>query len=279
MRMKGETAIITGSTSGIGKKISELFLKEGCKVTICSRNESNVNETISEFQDRFGDSIIGQVCDVSDVAAIKKVVDKTFVTFGSIRILVANAGLNTVYGPFENMIQDPEKIVSDTQVMLATNLSGVINSISAVLPYMIKQGYGRIITVGGGHATRPAPHMTLYSASKGGVLAFSKCLATEFKERDDDIKINIFQPGMIDTNLGKNVRIVEGWKTEELFHHDRSLAMNVLSTDIAQSCSKVIPYSLPACKANGKVFRGFSIIKMIRGGRKFRKALKEQDNR
>jgi len=274
--MKGETAIITGSTSGIGKNIAELFLKEGCKVTICSRNESSVNKTVSEFKKDFNDSVIGQTCDVSDVAAMKKVVEKTLSEFGSIRILVANAGINLVYGPFENMIQEPEKIVNDTQVLLATNLIGVINSISSVFPYMMKQGYGRIITVGGGGGDRPITHMTLYSASKGGVLAFSKCLAAELKERDDDIKLNIFLPGMIETNLGKNIRLLEGWKSEEDFHRDRSLAMNYIGTNIEESSSKVIPYVLPTCKTNGKTFRGFSIIKMIRGGRKYQKVLKEQ---
>ncbi|MHA2202593.1 MAG: SDR family NAD(P)-dependent oxidoreductase, partial [Candidatus Hodarchaeales archaeon] len=169
MRMKNETAIVTGSTSGIGKKLSELFLKEECKVTICSRNELKVSKTVSEFQEKFGDSVIGQACDVSDVTTVKKMVDKTVNTFGSIRILVANAGINLIYGPFENMTPNPEKIVSDTEAMLATNLIGVINSISTVLPHMTKQGYGRIIVVGGGHTTRPGPHMTLYSASKGGV--------------------------------------------------------------------------------------------------------------
>ncbi len=279
MRMKDETAIVTGSTSGIGKKLSELFLKEGCKVAICSRNESKVNKTVSEFQEKFGDSVIGQACDVSDVTAMKKMVDKTVNNFGSIRILVANAGISLTFGPFEKMAINPEKIVSDTEAMLATNLIGVINSISTVLPHMTKQGYGRIIVVGGGHATRPGPHMTLYSASKGGVLAFSTCLAEELKERDDDIKINIFQPGMIDTNLGKNIRIVEGWKTKEVFHRDTSLAMKYIGSNIEESCSKAIPYTLSSCKANGKVFRGFSMMKMIRGGRKFQKAIKELDNR
>ncbi|MFX0149820.1 MAG: SDR family NAD(P)-dependent oxidoreductase [Candidatus Hodarchaeota archaeon] len=277
MRMKNETAIVTGSTSGIGKKISELFLREGCKVTICSRNETRVNNTVSEFQEKFGESVIGGVCDVSNVTAIKRVVSKTFDVFGSIRILVASAGLNLIYGPFEHLINEPEEIVSNTQVMLETNLLGVINSISTVLPYMIEQGYGRIITVGGGGGDRPVPHMTLYSASKGGVMAFSKCLATELKERDDNIKLNIFLPGMIDTKLEKNVRVIESWKDEKIFRQETSLVLNYLGTDIEKSCSKVIPYVLPTCKANGKIFRGFSIIRMMRGGRKFQKALKEQE--
>ncbi|MFX0170669.1 MAG: SDR family oxidoreductase [Candidatus Hodarchaeota archaeon] len=277
MRMKNETAIVTGSTSGIGKKLSELFLREGCKVTICSRNEKKVNNTVSKFQEKFGDSVIGEVCDVSDVAALKRVVAKTFDVFGSIRILVANAGLNLVYSPFEHLIQEPEKIKSEMKMMLETNLLGVINSISTVLPYMTEQGYGRIISVGGGGGDRPVPNMTLYSASKGGAMAFSKCLATELKERDDDIKLNIFLPGMIDTNLEKNVRVIESWKDEETFRQETSLVLNYLGTDIEKSCSKVIPYVLPTCKANGKIFRGFSIMRMIRGGRKFQKALKEQE--
>ncbi|UCG02930.1 MAG: SDR family oxidoreductase [Candidatus Heimdallarchaeota archaeon] len=277
MRMKDETAIVTGSTSGIGKKIAELFLKEGCRVTICSRNESNVNKTVSEFQEAFGNSVVGQVCDVSDVTSMKQVVEKTIDSFGSIRILVANAGVSLTYGPFENMIHRPEEIISDTQKMLATNLIGVINSISIILPHMINQGYGRIIVVGGGHGDRPGPHMTLYSASKGGVFAFSRCLATEFKEREDDIKINIFQPGMIETNLAKNVKVVKGWKTEELFQRDSSLALKFIGTNIEESCRNVIPYAIPTCKTNGKVFRGFSILRMIRGGRKYRKASKEYE--
>ncbi|MCJ7647582.1 MAG: SDR family NAD(P)-dependent oxidoreductase, partial [Candidatus Lokiarchaeota archaeon] len=101
MKMKNETAIVTGSTSGIGKKIAELFLREGARVAICSRNEEKVNQTLAEFKEEFGDSVIGVPCDVSDPAALKVLVDKTVEAFGSIRILVANAGFNLTYGPFE----------------------------------------------------------------------------------------------------------------------------------------------------------------------------------
>ena len=73
--MKNETAIITGSTSGIGKKIAELFLREGCKVTICSRNKTKVNQTLAEFKEKFGDSVIGVPCDVSDPVAVKSLVN------------------------------------------------------------------------------------------------------------------------------------------------------------------------------------------------------------
>jgi len=78
--MKNETAIITGSTSGIGKKTAELFLQEGCKVTICSRKENNVKQTLAEFKEKFGDSVIGIPCDVSDPVAVKSLIDETINT-------------------------------------------------------------------------------------------------------------------------------------------------------------------------------------------------------
>jgi short-subunit dehydrogenase len=275
MRMKNETAIITGSTSGIGKKIAELFLREGCKVAICSRNESKVNQTFSEFKKEFGNSVIAIPCDVSDPSAVKSVVDKTIETFGSVRILVANAGVNLTYGPFEYI--PLEKANSDAKTIVNINLIGVINSVSAVLPHMIKQKYGRIITLGGGGADRPVEHMTIYSASKGGVLAFSKCLAKELEKNESDIKINIFFPGMINTNLVNTAQVIEAWKDPETYEKEMELILKYVMTDIEESCFKTIPFAIPSCKSNGDIFRGFSILKLIKGFKKIRKELKNMN--
>lgn len=276
MRMKNEIAIITGSTSGIGKKLAELFLKEGAKVAICSRNEDKVNKTLAEFKEKFGNNVIGAVCDVSDPIAVKNIVDKTIEAFGGVRILVTNAGLNITYGPFEYI--SLEKVNQDANQVIGVNLIGTINSISAVIPQMKKQGYGRIITLAGGGADRPLEHMTIYSASKGGVLAFSKCLAEEFKQNPNDIKINIFLPGMIYTNLMRNSQVIKEWKDEDEFQKELDLIMKHVATDIEESCSNVIPFVLPRCKSNGKVFRGFSIMKLIKGFRRVAKERKKMEN-
>jgi len=275
MRMKNETALITGSTSGIGKKTAELFLREGCKVMICSRNEENVNQTLSEFKKEFGDSVFGMVCDVSDPIAVQALVDKTIDVFSSVRILVANAGVNLSYGPFEYL--SLEKANSLAKTMIEINLVGIINSVASVLPHMIKQGYGRIITLSGGGADRPVEHMTLYSASKGGVLAFSKCLAKELENNKNDIKINIFNPGMVDTNLSKGSQLIEAWKDKETFDREFELIRKYVMTDIEISCGKVIPYALPSCKDNGEFFKGFSGMKLGLGFNKVRKALKKMN--
>jgi len=270
--MKNETAIITGSTSGIGKKTAELFLREGCKVTICSRQENHVNQTLAELKEKFGDSVIGIPCDVSDPLAVKSLVDETIKAFDSVRILVANAGINLTYGPFEYI--PLEKANADAIEVISINLIGVINSISAVMPQMIKQEYGRIITLGGGGADRPIEHMTIYSASKGGVLAFSKCLAEELNTRGSDIKINVFFPGMINTNLMTSAQVIEAWKDKETYDREFALILKNVMTDIEESCKKVIPYALPSCNTNGKVFRGFSVMKLIKGFKKIRKEMK-----
>jgi len=277
MKMKNETAIITGSTSGIGKELAKTFLEEGCKVSICSRNPDKVMKTVEEFKTKFGDSVIGFPCDVSNPKALKNAVQKTVEKFGSIRILVANAGLNRRYGPFNYLTS--EEVAEDAKIIIGTNLIGTMNAISAVLPEMIKQKYGRIVTLSGGGADRPLGNMTLYSASKGGVVTFSKCLALELSEREEDIKINIYQPGMLKTNLSKDVKIVSGWKSNEEMETNIELAFEYMSGDIRKSCLTVIPYVLPENNKNGENFRGFSLFKLIRGAMKMNRMMKKEAKR
>ena len=261
MKLKNETALITGSTTGIGKKLAEILLKEGCKVAICSRSEEKVQKALSEFKEQFGDSVIGFLCDVNNPKDLKNIVDKVIDAFGSIRIMIANAGVNTIYGPFECMT--PEMVESNAKSIIGVNLFGVMNSIAAVLPQMNKQKYGRIITLSGGGAERPIDNMTIYSASKGGVVAFSKCLALELVQKEEDIKINVFQPGMLKTNLLSGYACVPNWKTEEEIKEDMDFVLNFIGDDIEKRCIKVIPYITPECKSNGKVFRGFKLFKLI----------------
>jgi 3-oxoacyl-[acyl-carrier protein] reductase len=276
MLMKNETALITGSTSGIGKKLAEKMLSQGCRVAICSRKETNVDATLNEFREKFGDAVIGFPCDVSKPEDLKYVIEKVVESFGSLRILVANAGISLSYGPFRYL--SLEKMNSDAISVIGVNLIGMMNSVAAVLPQMLKQGYGRIITLSGGGADRPLTHLTTYSASKGGVVAFSKCLAEELKEDKADIKLNIFQPGMLKTGLANNATPVPGWRNKKDVLEDTDLAFEYLGGNIEQSTSKVIPYLLPSCDKNGTEFRGFPLFKMIRGGIKLQKLMKKKES-
>ncbi|NHJ49651.1 MAG: SDR family oxidoreductase [Asgard group archaeon] len=274
MKLENETAIVTGSTSGIGRMIAELLLREGCKVTICSRSKEKVEKTVSELKEKYGDSVIGVPCDVSQIDDLTNAAKKTIESFGSIRILIANAGLNTVYGPF--VCLTPEKASANAETVIGVNLIGTINTVSTILPYMVEQKYGRIITLSGGGADRPIDNMSIYSASKGGVVTFSKCLAVELSQKEEDIKLNIFQPGMIKTNLTTDFACVPNWKTEEEVKKDLDFVLHYLGGDLEKRSSKVIPYVMPNSKANGKVFRGFKLFKLITRAIKMQRAMKKR---
>ncbi|MHA1503158.1 MAG: SDR family oxidoreductase, partial [Candidatus Heimdallarchaeota archaeon] len=206
---------------------------------------------------------------------LEKLVNETFSAFGSVRILIANAGLNTLYGPFECM---PPKIVKENACkIMGTNLIGTINTISAVLPHMKKQEYGRIITLSGGGANRPLENMTLYSASKGGVVAFSKCLALELEQSGLDIKLNIYQPGMIKTGLTTTVSCVPNWKSEKEVQEQLDFVLEYLGGDVEERTLPVIPYVMSDTKDNGKEFRGFGLFKFILRAMKMSREMKKRD--
>lgn len=276
MKLSNETALITGSTSGIGKVMAEIFLREGCKVAICSRKAEHVDATLAELKPKYGDALIGFPCDVSNPKDIANLVDKTIKAFGSLRILVANAGFVLTYGPFEYFT--PEMVDLEGKAILNTNLLGMMSTIAAVLPQMKKQNYGRIITLSGGGADRPIKDMTLYSASKGGVLAFSKCFAMELKEGKYDIKLNVLQPGMQRTGLTSKPMVVSGWRNPEAVTRDVELVLQYLGGNIQFAVQKMLPYIMPSCKVNGKVIMGFSLFKLIRNAMKLQKAMKNQSS-
>lgn len=273
MKLTNETAIITGSTTGIGRALAELLLQEGCKVTICSRNKEKVQATLTELKQKYGESVIGFPCDVSNPEELQQLVKNTVKAFGSVRILIANAGINTIYGPFRCM--SPEMVKMNAEKIFNVNLIGVMNSIASVLPEMMKQGYGRIITLSGAGADRPIDNMTIYTASKGGIVAFSKSLALELSQIGTDIKLNIFQPGMLRTNLTTTVECVPNWLDEKDIEKDVNIVLDYIGGDINKSTKKVLPYISPKCKDSGKLFRGFSVFKIIIGAIKMQRYMKQ----
>ena len=234
MSLKNETAIVTGGTSGLGKRITEHLLEQGCRVAICSRHEQHVNATITELSSKYTNAnIIGYPCDVADPLAVQSFTNRVAKEFGSIRILVANAGLAGMYGPFANIPYN--QLAEHERSVIGTILLGTIQTISAVLPFMVQQKYGRIVTLCGGGVERPLVHQTVYSSAKGGVTTFSKCLALEFSQRKEDIKINIYEQGFIRTGLTSSGDIVPGWSNPEVVKKNTDLALQYIGTDITAS--------------------------------------------
>jgi len=195
VKLKGQTALISGASHGLGKSIAETFLKEGASIAICARNEKDLRETqnlLSQFVGK-DQKLIAEAVDVSQTKAIDHFVRRVMKQLGRIDILVPNAG---VYGPkgfFEE--NDWEEWVQTLNI----NLMGTVYLCKSVLPQMKENGFGRIITIGGGGGTTPFPKFTAYGTSKAAILRFSESLAHEVKEFG--ITVNTIAPGAMNTRL------------------------------------------------------------------------------
>jgi 3-oxoacyl-[acyl-carrier protein] reductase len=170
------TALITGSTRGIGKETALLLLQKGLNVIISSRSQDNVENVIEEILDKFPskkENILGLKCDVSKHSEVKTLVNVSVKRFGSIDILVNNAGI--VY--YKSIINTTEEEWNKT---IDTNLKGSFLFIKELLPYMIEnKSGGIIINVSSGAGKSGFPNLSAYCASKFGIIGLTEGVAQE----------------------------------------------------------------------------------------------------
>lgn len=185
MRLEGRKALVTGGASGIGAAISRRLAAEGAEVWIGDLNVEGANEVASEI------SGYGVELDVTSLESAKKVVADA----GPFDVLVNNAGMDE-FGFF--MTQDPESWAR----VLAVNLHGVLFCTNAVLPGMQEANYGRIVSISSEAGRVGSKGQAVYSAAKGGVIAFMKVMARENGRYR--ITCNSIAPGPIETPLLKS---------------------------------------------------------------------------
>jgi len=193
------TAIITGSTRGIGKETALLLLKKGVNVIISSRNQDSVQNVTKEFQLRFSsqkENILGLKCDVTKHSDVKFLVDATLKKFGGINILVNNAG--TVF--FKSIIETTDE---DWYKTIDTNLKGTFLFIREVLPCMFENKSGTIINVSSGAGKYGFPNFSAYCASKFGMIGLTESVAKEVI--DENVRIMALCPGGVDTKMMENI--------------------------------------------------------------------------
>jgi 3-oxoacyl-[acyl-carrier protein] reductase len=189
------TAIVTGSTRGIGKETALLLLQKGLNVIISSRSQQSVDNVIQEIHDKFPskkENVLGLKCDVSKCSNVKSLVDVSVKTFGKIDILVNNAGI--VY--FKSIMDITEEEWNKT---IDTNLKGVFLFTKEVLPYMIENKSGVIVNVSSGAGKSGFPNLSAYCASKFGVIGFTESIAKEVA--DYNVKVMAICPGGVDTKM------------------------------------------------------------------------------
>jgi len=192
MDLKGKTAIITGSTSGIGLGIAKGFAAQGINIMLNGFGDSLEIEKERQAIERQGVKCIYNDADMTQSDEITAMIEEAVKVFGSIDIVVNNAGIQHV-APVEEF--SPEKWDS----IIAINMSSSFHTVRAAIPHMKRQGWGRIINIASAHGLIASPFKSAYVTAKHGVLGFTKTIALEVAE--DNITCNAICPGYVLTPL------------------------------------------------------------------------------
>ena len=187
--LKGQTAIVTGAAEGIGEATATRLAKAGATVALVDRNEAGARDAAG----RIGSSSFPVAVDVTSRASVEAMVKTVLDRTGRIDVLVNNAGIGGRAAPLWDQTDD------DWNACLAINLSGVFYCCRAVIQHMRGRRYGRIVNVASIAGKEGNPNMTAYSASKAGVIAFTKSLAKEVAP--EGICINSITPAVIRTRI------------------------------------------------------------------------------
>lgn len=195
MRLKDKIAIITGAGRGMGRSDALLFAKEGAKVVVNDINFENATAVVKEITDAGGEAFVYKA-DLTKPEEVEKLVEESIKHYGKIDILVSNAGWDELR-PFLNTD------INFWNKILDLNLKGHMYIIKEVLPHMVKQNYGKIVTIGSDAGRLGNPMEAPYSAAKGGVIAFTKTIAREFGRYN--ITANCICPGITETPLAQEM--------------------------------------------------------------------------
>lgn len=187
-----QTWFITGTSSGFGRKLTEKLLQRGDRVAATVRRAS----ALAELKSRYGDRLWVAALDLTDTAAIRRVVASAFTELGRIEVVVSNAGYG-LFGAAEE--------VTDEQIrhQLDTNLLGSIQLIRAALPHLRAQGGGRIMQLSSAGGQTTYPNFSLYHATKWGIEGFAETVAKEVVPFN--IGVTIVEPGATHTNFASGL--------------------------------------------------------------------------
>jgi len=191
-RLEGRTALVTGASRGIGRSIAVELAREGAKVAVnYASNEAKAQEAAKEIE-ALGSSCILAKANLGVAEEARAMVKKVAQQFGHLDILVNNAGITR-----DSLLPR----MSDEQWVdvIQTNLNGCFFCTSAAIPFMTAQSYGRIVNISSMNGQIAAMGQANYSASKGGIIAFTRTAALELARYG--ITVNVVAPGYTDTDM------------------------------------------------------------------------------
>ena len=192
MKLKGKSAIVTGAASGIGKDIARVYAREGAKVAITDLNKDAAEATAKEIRASGGEAI-GIAMDVTDEKAVNDGIAAVVAAFGSVDILVSNAGIQIVH-PVE------EFSYAEWKQMIAIHVDGAFLTTRACIPHMYKSGRGgSIIYMGSVHSKEASVLKAPYVTAKHGLIGLAKVVAKEGAAHG--VRANVICPGFVRTPL------------------------------------------------------------------------------
>ena len=209
-------AIVTGAGSGLGRALAHKLAAQGIAVALIGRKDATLAETASANPDK----LFPFVSDVANAEQTHSVIKQIAETLGAPRILINNAAIY----PRRDTLDMPSDAFMET---MGVNLGGVVHTTQATLPFMIKDGIGRILNVATFADMTPLPMSSEYSVSKGAARIYTRALIADIGDRFPDIVVGDWMPGMLATQMGIEdglaPDVAAGWGAALALMHDPAL--------------------------------------------------------
>jgi 3-oxoacyl-(acyl-carrier-protein) reductase len=191
-RIEGKSALVTGASRGIGRAVALELAREGAKVAVnYHNNDAKAQAVVDEISKLGGQAMLAKA-NLADREAAREMVKDVAKELGGLDVLVNNAGITRDRSLRKMTDEQWEEVI-------ATNLNGCFYCTSAALPYMSQGNFGRIVNISSMNGQIGAFGQANYSASKGGIIAFTKTAALEFAK--DNITVNTVSPGFTETDM------------------------------------------------------------------------------
>jgi NAD(P)-dependent dehydrogenase (short-subunit alcohol dehydrogenase family) len=195
IKFNDKVVLVTGGSEGIGEATSIAFGKHGAKVGVLGRDREKVRSVVNQIKHEGGEAC-GLVADVGKVRSIQQAIEKLFATYGRLDIVFANAGMNGVWAPIEELKP------TEWEETITTNLTGTFLTLKYAVPYL-KKSKGSVVINASVNGTRMFSNTgaSAYASTKAAQVAFAKMLALELAP--SKVRVNVICPGAIDTSINE----------------------------------------------------------------------------